>query len=395
LDLTPSPDQERLRAEFRDWLRANLPWEYGTGLPPRFDDPDEEVEFLRDWQRKLHAAGWVAITWPREYGGRGLGPVEHAIVQEELARARTPDPIARGGMQLAAPTIMTFGTDDQKTRWLPRIPPADEIWCQLFSEPGAGSDLASLSTRAEQVAGGWVLNGVKVWTSLAQWADWGTALARSDPDAPKHKGITYFVVDMHAPGVDVQPLRQITDDSEFNQVFLTDVFVPDDSVLGPINEGWRVANTNLAHERGVNPRQLVAHLRLCAELHRLAGDNGAYDDPRLAARLAQAYAEVKIYQLHNWRTLSRLAKGKEPGSEASVTKLYWSEMTKRLHDIAFDVLGPASALWKGAAGNPGDGTWQRSYLFYQAASIFAGSNEIQRNLIGERILGLPREPKSA
>jgi alkylation response protein AidB-like acyl-CoA dehydrogenase len=394
VDLTATTDEDALRHEVRQWLVENLPWTYGQGLPPRFDDLDAEVAFLRKWQADLAAGHWVGVAWPAEYGGRGAGPVEHFIVQEELARARAPEMVGRIGINLAGPTLLAHGTPEQKQRWLGRILSAEDLWCQLFSEPGAGSDLASVATRAGRTEGGWVLNGQKVWTSYAQFADWGICLARSDPDAPKHKGISYLVVDMHAPGVEIRPLVQLTGEAEFNEVFLSDVFVPDDQLIGPEHEGWRVANSTLSHERGTNPRQLVIHIQLLEELLRLAEGNGAFDDRRLRQRLAEAYVEVKLFQLHNLRSISRLAKGMDPGPEGSALKLYWSEMSKRFHDTALDVLGPAAPLWRGAADNPGDGTWQRSWLYYQAASIFAGTNEIQRNIIGERVLGLPRPTRS-
>jgi len=401
VDLSPTAEEAALREEIRTWLRANLPWEYGKGLPPRFDDLAEEVAFGREWQSKLAAGRWVGVGWPREYGGRGAGPVEHYIVTEELARGRAPELVGRIGVNLVGPTLLAHGTPEQQARWLPRILDASEIWCQLFSEPGAGSDLTSLSTRAEPVdAGsgptgeaGFVLNGQKVWTSYAQFADWGWCLARTDPDAPKNKGISALVVDMHAPGVEVRPLRQITDEAEFNEVFFTDVFVPADRLVGPINEGWRIANSTLTHERGVNPRQLVIHSQLVDELWRLALERGAFDDPRLAPRLAQAFVEVRMFQLHNWRSISRTAKGEDPGPVGSINKLWWSEMSKRLHDTAMAVVGDAQPLWRGADENPGDGAWQRSWLYYQASSIWAGTNEIQRNVVGERVLGLPREPR--
>ena len=401
MDLSPTEAEAALREEIRTWLRANLPWEYGKGLPPRFDDLAEEVAFGREWQAKLAGGRWVGVGWPREYGGRGAGPVEHYIVTEELARGRAPELVGRIGVNLVGPTLLAHGTPDQQARWLPRILDASEIWCQLFSEPGAGSDLTSLSTRAEPVEAGagptgeagFVLNGQKVWTSYAQFADWGWCLARTDLDAPKNKGISALVVDMHAPGVEVRPLRQITDESEFNEVFFTDVFVPADRLVGPINEGWRIANSTLTHERGVNPRQLVIHSQLVDELWRLALARGALDDPRLAPRLAQAFVEVRMFQLHNWRSISRTAKGDEPGPVGSINKLWWSEMSKRLHDTAMAVVGEAQPLWRGADENPGDGAWQRSWLYYQASSIWAGTNEIQRNVVGERVLGLPREPR--
>jgi len=394
MDLTTTPDQELLRAEFRAWLHEHLPWEYGVGLPPRFEDLSEEVAFGRRWQSDLAADGWVGVTWPTAYGGRGLGPGENFVVQEELARARAPELVGRIGINLAGPTLLAHGSDAQKDRWLPAILPAAELWCQLFSEPDAGSDLAAVRTTAVPVDGGWALNGQKVWTSYAQFADWAVCLARSDAEAPKHKGLSFFIVDMHAEGVEVRPLVQLTGEAEFNEVFLHDVFVPDDQLVGAPGEGWRVAGSTLSHERGVNPRQLVIHMQHLEELLRTAAAGGAFDDERLRRRLAQAYVEVRLFQLHNWRSLSKLERGLAPGPEGSFLKLYWSEMSKRLHQLALDVLGPAAPLWRDAAGNPGGGSWQRAWLYYQAASIFAGTNEIQRNVIGERVLGLPREPET-
>ena len=395
MDLTPTDVEERLRHECREWLRANLAWEYGKGFPPRFDDLADEVSFGRSWQQRLAADRWVGVAWPEEYGGRAAGPIGHYIVTEELARARAPELVGRIGVNLVGPTLLAHGTPDQRARWLPRILSAEEIWCQLFSEPGAGSDLSSLTTRAVRVDGGWSVSGQKVWTSYAQFADWGLCLARTDPDVPKQQGISAFAVDMRASGVEVRPLRQITDEAEFNEVFFDGAIVSDDQLIGPLHEGWRVANSTLTTERGINPRQLVIHVQLLEELLRLALSSGAFDDDRLRPRLAQAAVEVRLFQLHNWRTLSRVAKGQEPGPEGSALKLYWSEMSKRLHDTVMAVLGPAAPLWRAAADNPGDGEWQRSWLYYQASSIWAGTNEVQRNILGERVLGLPREPKYA
>jgi alkylation response protein AidB-like acyl-CoA dehydrogenase len=395
MDLAPTAEQEAFRDECRTWLHEHLPWEYGQGLPPHFDDLADEVAFLRQWQSQLAAGRWVGVTWPSEYGGRGAGALLHYIVSEELARARAPELVGRIGINLVGPTLLAHGTDAQKARWLPDILDASQLWCQLFSEPDAGSDLASLSTKAirDESAGGWRIEGQKVWTSYAQFADWGLLLARSDPDASKHRGITAFGIDMHQPEVDVRPLRQITDEHDFNEVFFDGAFVPDDQVVGPLNDGWRVSSSTLTHERGTNPRQLVIHAQLLEELLRLALEQGTYDDPRLQQRLAQAYVEVRLFQLHNWRSVSRIESGKPLGPEGSALKLYWSEMSKRLHDTAMAVLGDASPLWWGAADNPGDGRWQRSWLYYHAASVFAGTNEIQRTIIGERVLELPKEPR--
>ncbi|HXX91093.1 MAG TPA: acyl-CoA dehydrogenase family protein [Acidimicrobiales bacterium] len=392
MDLTPTTETAELRADVRAWLVANLPWEYGTGLPPHTDDLAEQVAFGRRWQAALAGAGWVGVTWPTAYGGRGLGPAANFVVQEELARARAPELVGRIGVNLVGPTLLAHGTDEQKQRWLARILGAEELWCQLFSEPDAGSDLASVRTTARREDGRWVLDGRKVWTSYAQFADWGLCLARTDPAAPKHHGLTCLVVDMGTAGVEVRPLVQITGEAEFNEVTFDDVVVPDAHRVGPEGRGWQVAGSTLSHERGVNPRQLVIHLQHLEELLREAAASGSFDDTRLRRRLAQAYVEVRLFQLHNWRSLSRLEKGQEPGPEGSILKLYWSEMSKRLHALGTDVLGPAAPLWRGAAANPGDGSWQRSWLYYQAASIFAGTNEIQRNVVGERVLGLPREP---
>jgi alkylation response protein AidB-like acyl-CoA dehydrogenase len=393
MNLAPTAEQEQFRADCRAWLQTNLPWEYGKGSPPRFDDLGDEVAYLREWQAKLAEGRWVGVTWPEEYGGRGAGPLLHYVVQEELARARAPELVGRIGINLVGPTLLAHGSPEQKTRWLPRILTAEQLWCQLFSEPGAGSDLASVSTRAVPAEGGWSLRGQKVWTSYAQFADWGLCLARTDADAPKHRGISCVVVDMRAPGVEVRPLVQITGEAEFNEVFFDDAFVPAENLIGAENDGWRVSSSTLTHERGTNPRQLVIHAQHLDELLRLAVDEGRFDDHRLQQRLADAYVEVRLFQLHNWRSLSRLEHGRELGPEGSALKLYWSEMSKRLHDTAMAVLGPAAPLWQGATDNPGDGRWQRAWLYYQAASIFAGTNEIQRNIIGERVLGLPREPK--
>jgi alkylation response protein AidB-like acyl-CoA dehydrogenase len=390
MDLSETPAQSAFRAS----VRAALHDLTAAWAPPAggFASLDDEVAWGREWQRRLAAAQLVGVTWPVDFGGRGAGPIEHFIVQEELARAQAPELVGRIGINLAGPTLLAHGTPEQQARWLPSILSGDVLFCQLFSEPGAGSDLASVATRAtaRPDGSGWVLTGQKVWTSYAQFADWGVCLARTDPEAsPRHRGISYLVVDMRSEGVEVRPLRQMTDEAEFNEVFFSDVFVPSDCLIGELHGGWRVANATLTHERGTNPRQLVIHIQLLEELLRLSP--AAFDDPRLRRRLADAYVEVKLFQLANLRSLSALSAGRDPGRVGSSLKLYWSEMSKRLHDTAMAVLGPAAPLWRGADGNPGDGRWQRSWLYYQASSIWAGTNEIQRNILGERVLGLPRD----
>lgn len=385
VDFALTAEQEAFRADLRSWLRENAPWDVGSGArPPAFDDLDDEVAFLRDWQRHLAGGGWVGVTWPVEVGGRGLGPVESYLVTEELARARCPELAGRIGVNLVGPTLLAHGSDAQRARWLPHILDASQIWCQLFSEPSAGSDLAALRTRAERTAEGWVVSGQKVWTSYAQYADWGLCLTRTSADKPKNQGLTMLVVDMHAPGVTVRPLVQMTGQREFNEVFLDDVVVPDAQRVGEVDTGWRVAGSTLSHERGTNARQLVIHMQAVDELFRLAAGSGAADDPRLRHRLASSYADIRLFQLHSWRSLSRLGRGESLGPESSLVKLHWSEASKRLHALAMDVLGDDALLW---------GRWQQAWLYYQAASIWAGTNEIQRTVVGERVLGLPREPK--
>jgi alkylation response protein AidB-like acyl-CoA dehydrogenase len=386
MDLSFTPEEEAFAQEVRGWLAANLE------LPPHFDTLDDEIEWGRNWQAKLAADRWVGIHWPAEYGGRGASPVQVAIFNMEYARSRALQPVNRVGINLAGPTLLAHGTGEQKQRWLPRILDAGELWCQLFSEPGAGSDLASLRTRAERADGGWLLTGQKVWTSYARQARWGICLARTNPDAPQHRGISYLVVDMDAPGIQVRPLVQITGEAEFNEVFLDEVFVPDDHLVGELDHGWAVANTTLAHERGTSfPfKEQVVHEVYLDEVYALAAERGALDDVEASDALAQAFVELRVLRLHNWRTLSRLARGLEPGPESSWVKLAWTTMTQHLSDTALDVVGDPAPLWGDASANPAAGKWQRQWLWSKAASIAGGTSEVQRTIIGERILGLPR-----
>jgi alkylation response protein AidB-like acyl-CoA dehydrogenase len=386
MDLSFSDDEIAFAAEVHVWLDANVE------VPPRFASIADEVEFGRRWQARLAADRWVGIHWPEAYGGRSATPIQVALFNMEYARSRALQPINRVGINLAGPTLLAHGTEAQKERWLPTILTAEELWCQLFSEPNAGSDLASLQTKAIRVDDGWLLSGQKVWTSYAQFARWGICLARTDLDAPKHKGISYLIVDMQAPGIEIRPLVQITADAEFNEVFFDEVFVPDEHLVGGLNQGWAVANTTLAHERGTAfPfKEQVVHEVYLDELWELAYRRGLLDDVDIADELAQSFVELRVLRLHNWRTLSRLARGIEPGPESSVTKLAWTDMTQALSARALDVVGPASPLWWGADDNPGGGFWQRQWLWSKAASIAGGTSEVQRTIIGDRMLGLPR-----
>jgi alkylation response protein AidB-like acyl-CoA dehydrogenase len=310
----------------------------------------------------------------------------------EYARSRAPQPVNRVGINLAGPTLLAHGTSEQKQRWLRKILSAEEIWCQLFSEPGAGSDLAALATRADPVDDGWLLTGQKVWTSYARHARWGICLARTNQEVPKHQGISYLVVDMEASGIDVRPLVQITGEAEFNEVFLDEVFVPNDHLIGERDRGWAVANTTLAHERGTSfPfKEQVVHEVFLDELYALAAERNALEDPEISDALAQAFVELRVLRLHNWRTLSRLGRGVAPGPESSWVKLAWTDMTQHLSEGALGVVGRAAPLWAGADDNPEAGKWQRQWLWSKAASIAGGTSEVQRTIVGERVLGLPR-----
>ena len=387
MDLGFSPAAEDFRAELRAWLARHVPPGYGTDAFEEFRSLEEEFQFLRNWQGRLAEGRWVGAHWPVEYGGRGAGPEEHDLLQEEMAAARAPEVINRIGVNLVGPSLMAHGTPAQKERYLARILSADDIWCQLFSEPGAGSDLTSLSTRAVADGDHFVVSGQKVWTSWAQMADYGILLARTDPEARRARGISYLIVDMRSPGVEVRPLRQLTGSSEFNEVFLEEVRVPRENLVGELHGGWSIAQTTLAHERGTSPRQLVIHRMLLDDLIRL-GRQLPEDDPR-RQRIAQAAIEVEIAKWHNWRTLTRHVRGQALGPESSFIKLYWSEMSQRMHDVIMEVLGPAGIL-DGGSHAVAHGRLLRSYLYYRAASIFAGTSEVQRNIIAGRVLGLPR-----
>jgi alkylation response protein AidB-like acyl-CoA dehydrogenase len=380
VDLSLSEEDEEFARSFRQWLTEH------PHRPPAFVDLADEVTWGRRWQATLAADRWVGVHWPSAYGGRSATPVQVALYQSEYARSQAPQPVNRVGINLVGPTLLAHGTEDQRLRYLPRILSAEEIWCQLFSEPDAGSDLASLSTRADAVDGGYVVTGRKVWTSYAQFATWGLCLARTEADAVRpQQGITALVVDMSAPGVEVRPLVQMTGDAEFNEVFLTDVFVPAEQLVGVEGQGWTVAGSTLAHERGTNfPfKEQVVHETYLARLYDEARANGSLDDPFVADALAQAYVALRVLRLHNLRTLTRLGRGEEPGPESSWVKLAWTDMTQRLSEAALLVTGRDATSAE-------SGPWARQWLWSKAASIAGGTSQVQRDIIAGRLLGLPR-----
>ncbi len=392
MDLSFSAEEEAFRHELRSWLGANV----GALAGVEFESLEEEVRVLVAWQKRLHGGGWVGVHWPRQYGGRGATTVENYILQEEMARAQAPEIIGRIGINLVGPTLIAHGTEEQKVRHLPNILAANEIWCQLFSEPNAGSDLASLRCRAERDGDWFIVNGQKTWTSYAQFADWGILLARTDPAASKSRGISFLIVDMKSPGITVRPLRQMTGSEEFNEVFLEDVRVPAANLVGELDAGWQIAQTTLSHERGTSPRQLVIHRILLDALLLLAletrrGDGPAAADPIVRQKIAAIFTEVEIFKLHNWRTLTQVRRHGKPGPESSLVKLFWSEMSQRLHDAAMEILGGDGLYWHGDPRAAWNGRWMRSYQYYRAATIFAGTSEVQRNIIAQRVLGLPRD----
>jgi alkylation response protein AidB-like acyl-CoA dehydrogenase len=391
MDLRFSAEDEGFRRRLRTWLEDNVPAGWGASFPSY----EAEVAFLRDWQAKLFRAGWCGLSWPMEYGGGGATLVQQAIYNEEMARAQAPELINKVGINNVGPTLMRYGTEEQKRRFLPRILSAEEIWCQLFSEPGAGSDLAALRTRAERDGDGYRLTGQKVWTSYAEFSRWAICLARTDATAPKHRGITYLVVDMEASGIEIHPLRQMTGSAEFNEVFLDRVYVPRDFVIGAENEGWSVAMNTLAHERGTGylfkeqVKNKIAIDRLVQQLRsRAASGNPVH--PALRAQVVDAFIRVEIMRLHNLDTMTRLARGREPGSESSLKKEFWTRLSQHLHETAVAVQGMAGQLMPGDPHAIEDGSWQQSFLYSRSWSISAGTSEIQLNIIANRLLGLPR-----
>jgi len=380
MDLTFTAEETAFRDELRAWLADNEPG------PEPVGDEDAHYEWRRDWQRTLHAGGWAGVDWPVEHGGRGATLTQSAIFYEELGHARAPLPANALGLLLGGPTVMVWGTPEQKDRYLAPILSADEIWCQGFSEPDAGSDLAAVKTRAVKDGDEWVVTGQKVWTSTAQYAKWCMLVARTDPDAPKkHQGLTYFLMDMEQDGVEIVPLKQITGESEFNEVFLDGARVPDENVVGGVGNGWKVALTTLMNERAglafflqVRLRQLLD--RLIVEAH----ERGGLADARVADKLADLHTRTEILRLMAWKGLTTIERHGQPGPEGSLTKWLWSETNQLLVQAAVDIAGP-DALAAGTASS-----WGFELLRARGNSIEGGTTEILKNIVAERVLGLPR-----
>jgi alkylation response protein AidB-like acyl-CoA dehydrogenase len=390
MDFTLSPKIEQTRAEFRAWLHNNLPdanrWKQLHDQGP----VRERIEFLKEWQHRLHDGRWVAVHFPSEYGGRDASLLEHLAVHEEMVRVAAPPLINGPSISIFGPTLLVFGRPDQKQRYLPKLLSAEEVWCLGFSEPNAGSDLASLRTRAVRDGDDWVLNGQKVWTTYANQADYCMFLVRTDPNVPQHKGISCLIVPLRTAGVTVRPLREMTGDTDFNEVFLDNARVPADSVVGEVNKGWQVILTALGHERGT--LLVVDHMRRqedMARLLKLIRWRGKTSDRTLRQQFAQFQIEVEIMKLHCFKVMSDLEQGR-PQSDVSILKLYGSELLQRLDDFALSVQGPYAQLWRGTSRVPDEGRWQYGWLMARANTIASGTSEVQRNIIAQRLLRLPR-----
>ena len=385
VDLEPTDQQVAFRAEIRDWLEDHVPREpLGPLSTP------EGFRAHREWERTLYEAGYAAISWPAAYGGRDADLITQAIFDEEYARADAPQRINALGLGLAGPTLMVYGSDAQKQRWLPRILSCEDIWSQGFSEPDAGSDLAALSTRAVRDGDHYVVDGQKIWTSLGRFADRMFTLVRTDPSVPKHHGISFLLIDLASEGVEVRPLTQINGDAGFAEVFLTDVRVPVDDLVGKEGQGWEIAMTALGFERGRGLRTHVRFEKDLAELIDLVRTCGLADDPVIRDRVAQLHIETQVYRHNTLRTLTTLAEGRPQGPEASLNKLYWSEMEVRLFRLGMDVMGERSQLLDSAEAALVRSQWQKRYWYARASNIYAGTSEVQKNIIAERVLGLPR-----
>ena len=399
-------DAEAYREKVRAFLGEKLPAGF-TGIGSL--EGDALVEFTTEWRTTLYEAGYLAPGWPEEYGGAGLSALEQVILAEEFARAGVPTggPNDVFGIQMLGNTLLIMGTEEQKKYYLPRILSGEDTWCQGYSEPNAGSDLGNVGLRGVRDGDQWILNGQKIWTSAGHLADHIFTLARTDPDAPKHKGISFLLVDMRQPGIEVRPIRMINGDSEFNEVFYTDATAPVDNVVGGMNNGWAVAMTLLGFERGEAAATLP--IRFQAEIDRLfmlAAERGLTSDPVMRQKLAWAYSKVQIMRFSGMRVLTNFLRGHHPGPDGAISKLYWSEYHRTVTELATHILGaeamvptgrmPSSSFQTDDAGAPNSSaSWVGTFLSSRAGTIYAGSSQIQRNIIGEMVLGLPKEPRPA
>ena len=397
MDFNDTPEEAQFRKEARDWLEKNAkPLEAGASRGPAERDDPSTVRRAQAWQAKKADAGWACITWPKEYGGRGGTAIQSVIWGQEESRFEVPVNIFTIGIGMAGPTIMTHGTEKQKKQWLPKMARGEEIWCQLFSEPAAGSDLAGLRMRAERDGDSWIVNGQKIWTSGAHFSRWGIVVTRSDPAVPKHAGLTYFTVDMESPGVEIRPIKQITGGAAFSEVFFSDVRIPDENRLSEVGNGWAVAITTLMNERvavggggggGVGFSELL-DLARTVEI----GDRSALEDPAVRQRLAEFYVRIKGLQYTRYRTLTALSRGATPGPEGSIGKLVAAPMSQEMASFAMELQGAVGGV---AAEDvaPHEAGWQNAYLWAPGMRIAGGTDEVMRNIIAERVLRLPPEPR--
>ncbi|MEN8182880.1 MAG: acyl-CoA dehydrogenase [Myxococcota bacterium] len=385
MDLTYTEEQRAFRREVRAWLEAHVP---GESLPSF--DTREGFEAHRRWERELHAGGFAMVSWPVEYGGRGANLLEWLVFEEEYYRASAPRRVNQNGIFLLGPTIMEVGTPEQKARYLPKMASSEEVWAQGWSEPGAGSDMAAISTTALRDGDDYVVNGQKTWASRGAFADWLFGLFRTDPDSDRHRGLSFVLVPLDLPGITVRPIAQLDGETGFAEVFFDDVRVPVSNRLGPEHRGWKVAMATAGFERGLmlrSPARFQATASRLLELYRRCGDGV---EPALRDGVVRCWMDAEAYTLETYRTVCRLLAGGRIGAEASLNKIFWSELDVRMHELALRLLGPRAELLPGApsAGDVGD--WLDGFLFSLSGPIYAGTNEIQRNVIAERILGLPR-----
>jgi len=398
MDFTYSPTEEAFRKEIKDWLAESMKelpkwWNNPDVIGPEVDS-DEYRQFSVWWHRKLYDAGYIGITWPKEYGGQGRGIMEQVVFYEEMAMHRVPGPFNMHALGWVVPALLAFGTEEQKQRFIPKALNCDEIWCTLYSEPGSGSDMANAQTRAVEDGDDYIVNGQKVWTSGGHYSDWAVLLARTDPDAPKHRGLSYLMVDMHSPGITLRPLINITGSHEFNETFLDDVRLPQHQIIGEKNRGWYVAAAALEFERsgagGAMMRENVINDLVKMAQSRTREGQPLAKDPMIRQKLAQLYIESNVAKYLDLRGLTNLLRTGRPGSEGVISQLFGVELNQRTQYLAMEVQGPYSQLVRDSKHAIDYGRWQYSFLRSRGNSIETGTPEIKRNIIGQRILGLPR-----